>query len=123
MMVTVMLFAILRERAGRNCLQLQLPDGATVADALQALSRVPALAGVLDRLPVQMAVNRDYASPHTVLQGDDELALIPPMSGGAPGPSAASGGAGAYSAPGTGMRPCHCDRSAPERGATFTYGV
>ncbi len=82
MTVIVRLFAILRERAGTDRVELELPDEATVADALRGLSRVPALTGLLDRLPVQMAVNRDYASPQTRLAPDDELALIPPISGG-----------------------------------------
>ena len=84
MMVTVRLFAILRERSGSDRMELQLADDATVADALQALSKIPSLAGLLERIPVQMAVNRDYASPGTALASNDELALIPPLSGGAP---------------------------------------
>ncbi len=63
MKVSVRLFAILRERAGSDRVELELPAGATVADALEALAQVPALGGVLERLPVRMAVNRDYASP------------------------------------------------------------
>lgn len=87
MTVTVRLFAVLRERAGSDRMELQLPDGATVADALQALSKIPSLAGLLERVPVQMAVNRDYASPGTALSPHDELALIPPLSGGAGEPA------------------------------------
>lgn len=83
MTVTVRLFAVLRERAGSDHIELELVDDATVADALQALSKIPSLAGLLERIPVQMAVNRDYASPGTALSPDDELALIPPLSGGA----------------------------------------
>jgi molybdopterin converting factor subunit 1 len=83
MTVTVRLFAVLRERAGSDRVELRLPNGATVADALQALSKIPSLAGLLERIPVQMAVNRDYASALTPLGPDDELALIPPLSGGA----------------------------------------
>ncbi len=41
------------------------------------------LAELLERMPVRMAVNRDYASPETPLGPGDELALIPPISGGA----------------------------------------
>ena len=67
MTVTVRLFAILRERAGSESMDLELPDGATVADALEALANIPSLAGLLERVPVQMAVNRDYASAHTAL--------------------------------------------------------
>jgi molybdenum cofactor biosynthesis protein MoaC/molybdopterin converting factor subunit 1 len=84
MIVAVRLFAILRERAGRERVELELPQGATVAQALQALARVQGLEGVLERLPVQLAVNREYASAQTRLQPEDELALIPPLSGGAP---------------------------------------
>jgi len=82
MTVSVRLFSLLRERAGSERLQLQLPDGATVADALDALRENPALGELLTRLPVQLAVNRDYAQPDTRLAADDELALIPPLSGG-----------------------------------------
>jgi molybdopterin synthase catalytic subunit len=82
MTVSVRLFAILRERAGTERIELQLPAGATVADALDALAKVPTLSAVLARLPVRMAVNRDYASPQTPLAAEDELALIPPLSGG-----------------------------------------
>jgi molybdopterin synthase catalytic subunit len=80
--VNVRLFSLLRERAGSERLQLQLPDGATVADALSALRDDPALGELLARLPVQLAVNRDYAQPDTRLAPGDELALIPPLSGG-----------------------------------------
>jgi molybdopterin synthase catalytic subunit len=75
--VRVRLFAMLRQRAGRDALELELPDGARVADALAA---VDDLAG---GLPLVLAVNREYAAPEQVLQPDDELALIPPVSGGA----------------------------------------
>jgi molybdopterin synthase catalytic subunit/molybdopterin converting factor small subunit len=81
--VRVRLFAILRERAGRESIEVELADGATVASALAALSEHAALSGVLDRMPVRMAVNRAYASPETPLGPDDELALVPPVSGGA----------------------------------------
>jgi molybdopterin synthase catalytic subunit len=81
--VRIRLFAILRERAGRDSIDLQLDDGATVADALSLLAAHGPLADLLERLPVQMAVNRDYATPATPLRADDELALIPPVSGGA----------------------------------------
>jgi len=80
--VVVRLFAVLRERAGRDSVELELEQGATVADALAALGELPELAQPLQRLPVQLAVNRDYACEETPLQAGDELALIPPLSGG-----------------------------------------
>src|SRR4051794_41889990 len=114
MTVRVRLFAVLRQRAGRESVEIEVQEGATVADALDVLAGQPGLAGVLDRLPVRMAVNRDYAEPETELSPDDELALVPPVSGGAPvhvrggagpialeagaapggGPAAGGGGAG-----------------------------
>ncbi len=83
MRVAVRLFAVLRERSGSERVELELPPGARVSDALRALSRVRGLEGVLERMPVQMAVNREYASTDTPLHAEDELALIPPLSGGA----------------------------------------
>jgi molybdopterin synthase catalytic subunit len=74
--VRVRLFAGLRERAGRGELELTLPDGANVGDALAAVGDVAA--GV----PVVMAVNREYATEDVALAEGDELALIPPVSGG-----------------------------------------
>jgi molybdopterin converting factor subunit 1 len=75
--VKVRLFAMLRERAGAGELALELPEGARVRDALD---RVGELA---DGLPLVMAVNREYAAEDQVLAPGDELALIPPVSGGA----------------------------------------
>jgi MoaE-MoaD fusion protein len=80
--VRVRLFAMLRERAGSGSVEVELPAGATVADALAELGRGQ-LGDLLERLPVRMAVNRDYAEPATPLSPGDELALIPPVSGGA----------------------------------------
>jgi molybdopterin synthase catalytic subunit len=74
--VTVRLFATLRERAGQSRMTLELPDGAHVRDALDELS------GLAGDLPLVMAVNREYASPDQPLGPGDELALIPPVSGG-----------------------------------------
>ena len=82
MTVRVRLFAVLRQRAGRDAVDVELDEGATVADALAALAREPGLSDVLARVPVQMAVNRDYAELDTALSEDDELALVPPVSGG-----------------------------------------
>jgi len=74
--VTVRLFAMLRERAGASEVTLQLPERARVADALGELH------GLADGLPLVMAVNREYADEERVLDPGDELALIPPVSGG-----------------------------------------
>jgi MoaE-MoaD fusion protein len=75
--VTVRLFAALRERAGAPAVTLELPEGARVRDALDSL------AGLAEGVPLVLAVNREYASEDHVLDAGDELALIPPVSGGA----------------------------------------
>ena len=77
MEVTVRLFASLRERAGTRELTLELPEGSRVADALAELRGVAP-----EGLPLVMAVNREYAPEEQVLDPGDELALIPPVSGG-----------------------------------------
>jgi MoaE-MoaD fusion protein len=82
MILNVRLFAILRERAGADTVQLRLASGATVADALRSLAGHEQLREPLARMQVVMAVNREYADPGTRLTDDDELALIPPLSGG-----------------------------------------
>ncbi len=79
--VTVRLFASLREHAGAGTLQLDLADGATVADAIVAL-REGALAGLPDNAPFVTAVAREYVKPDHALAQGDELALVPPVSGG-----------------------------------------
>jgi MoaD family protein len=84
MTVRVRLFAVLRQRAGSDSIELQVDEGATVADALAALAARPELGEVLERVPVRMAVNREYAESGTELSADDELALVPPVSGGGP---------------------------------------
>jgi len=76
MHVRVRLFAMLRERAGADEIDLELPDGARVGDALAQMEHLTG------GLRVVMAVNQDYAEPSAPLHAGDELALIPPVSGG-----------------------------------------
>ncbi len=83
MTIRIRLFSCLRADAGADELELELADGATVSDALGSLRRTGPLVEVLARVPVVMAVNRSYADDHTPLAADDEIALIPPVSGGA----------------------------------------
>jgi molybdopterin synthase catalytic subunit/molybdopterin converting factor small subunit len=75
--VRVRLFASLRDRAGADELELELPAGARVADALDQVS------WLTEGMSVVMAVNLEYADPAVALHPEDELALIPPVSGGA----------------------------------------
>ena len=79
MEVQIRLFASLRERAGTELLALELAEGALVADALAQLR------WLTGDLRAAMAVNREYANATTPLHAGDELALIPPVSGGSDG--------------------------------------
>lgn len=88
MEVTIRLFAMLRERAGAGELTLELPEGARVRDALAA----PQVAALAEGLPLVMAVNRQYAAEDAPLSPGDELALVPPVSGGAGDDAAAAVG-------------------------------
>lgn len=81
MTVRVRFFAILKDRAGTDAADLALADRSTVGEALDAIARqYAALASLLPR--VAPAVNRAYAQRDEVLNDGDELALIPPVSGG-----------------------------------------
>jgi molybdopterin synthase catalytic subunit/molybdopterin converting factor small subunit len=75
--VTVRLFAGLRERAGTGERVLDMPAGAGVADVWAVLGLGEEPSGLL------YAVNREYAAGERVLEEGDEVALIPPVSGGA----------------------------------------
>ena len=77
----MLLFALYRERAGTGEFWLELPSGSTVADARRALlRRIPGLAPKAEDIVV--ALNAEYARPGQPLDEGDELALIPPVSGG-----------------------------------------
>ena len=76
MKVRVRLFAALRERAGSGELQVELPDGAVVGDVWPALSLDGEPPGLL------FARNRAYAERGERLEEGDEVAVIPPVSGG-----------------------------------------
>lgn len=84
--VTLRLFAVYRERVGSDCIEVTLPDGATVDDALQCLAEAHPVTEPL--LPTTMvAVNQSYVERSQPLQSMDEIALIPPVSGGLDYPS------------------------------------
>jgi molybdopterin converting factor subunit 1 len=76
----VLFFAVYRELAGTHELEVELPDGSTVA-RLVALVRERPGAGTLPANPA-VAVNQEYASHAALLHDGDEVALIPPVAGG-----------------------------------------
>lgn len=81
MNIHLRMFAILRERTGVAETRLVLPDGSTVGAAIAEVGR--RFERIIDLLPrTATAVNLQYAKPEHVLNDGDELALIPPVSGG-----------------------------------------
>ena len=83
MFVNIRLFARLREIAGNSELRRELPSNATAETAWDLLTReFPRLAE--HGRTVSCAVNEEYAKWTTTLNDDDEVAFLPPVSGGAP---------------------------------------
>lgn len=82
MRIQVLYFAVFRERLGTSQESLELPDGANVAAAVAALAaKHPPIAQLRGRFRV--AVNEDFVEDGHPLRDGDELALIPPVAGGA----------------------------------------
>ncbi|HZQ95714.1 MAG TPA: molybdenum cofactor biosynthesis protein MoaE [Candidatus Sulfotelmatobacter sp.] len=80
----MLFFGVLRELAGKPADSLQLPEGASVRDAIaRCETQIPRLKDFL--ASIALAVNQQYASPETTLKDNDEVALLPPVSGGAVG--------------------------------------
>ena len=81
MRVNVKLFAVVRDRAGTAETELELPASANVAIVRDALAvKFPAIREHLHH--AAFAVNRNYAGLSTKLEDGDEVAVIPPVSGG-----------------------------------------
>lgn len=81
MNVRVQLFAIAKQLAGRDAVELTVPEGATIAELRRLLAEaVPALKPVLPH--VLFAVNSQYADETTAVAQGASVACIPPVSGG-----------------------------------------
>jgi molybdopterin converting factor subunit 1 len=81
MILAVQMFARAKDLAGTDVVRIELPANATIADLKDQLARlVPPLAGLLDRCA--FAVNNEIAEQTTPLSEKDEIALLPPVSGG-----------------------------------------
>ena len=81
MQIHVLFFGMLKDVTGRASDSLDLPEGATLGDVLAHYQeRVPSLNGLASALA--MSVNQEYAGPEARLKPGDEVALLPPVSGG-----------------------------------------
>jgi len=81
MRVKVLMFASLRERTGLAEIVRDVPEGATVGALWQLLTADHPSLAPYER-SVSAAVNADYAKPGTALSDGDEVAFLPPVSGG-----------------------------------------
>jgi len=82
MRVRVLFFGVLREMAGKAAEEIDLPDGAFLDDVLEHYAvQIPKLKDCFPSMAC--AVNQQYAAPETKLSPGDEIALLPPVSGGA----------------------------------------
>jgi molybdopterin converting factor subunit 1 len=82
MRVRVLFFGMLKEVAGKETETLELAEGSSVAAVLEHYgARVPRLKEMLPS--VALAVNQEYVGQETKLNAEDEIALLPPVSGGA----------------------------------------
>jgi molybdopterin converting factor subunit 1 len=77
MRVQVLYFGVLKESLGRESEMVELPDGACVADVMARFEQEEWTRSIA------VAVNREYARREDVLRDGDEVALLPPVSGGA----------------------------------------
>jgi len=81
MKVKVKFFAVLRERVGASEITKEIGEGSTVGELWEVLKRdYPKLAPINTTL--LYAVNRNYVSTSRVLQDEDEVVFVPPVSGG-----------------------------------------
>ncbi len=80
MRVRVLFFGVLKEIMGRAGESVELLPDALVSDLLARYRDLPRMAGLLPSLAV--SVNQEYAEPKRSLHEDDEIALLPPVSGG-----------------------------------------
>jgi len=83
MRVRVLFFGAIKELTGKPHEDVEVPEGGSVRDLLrQYESEMPELKRWFSSLA--LAVNQQYASPDTILNPNDEVAFLPPVSGGAP---------------------------------------
>ncbi len=86
-MITVKLFALLKDQAGRDELRIDAGPG-TVSELIEAVSRKhPELSEMLSGNRILISVNREFARRDAMVKDGDEVALMPPFSGGGERPS------------------------------------
>lgn len=81
MKVRLRLFASFREAVGQDRMEIQVPEGSTMAQIMEVLAaKYPKIAGLA--ASTVFAVDEEYVSPDRIAQEGDEIVFIPPVSGG-----------------------------------------
>ena len=81
MKIRLRLFALAKQAAGSDTIEVDLPQGANIGDLRRALAgKVPELSGPVDRM--MFAMDAEYACDETEVRPDADIACIPPVSGG-----------------------------------------
>nr|WKN37934.1 molybdopterin converting factor subunit 1 [Tunicatimonas sp. TK19036] len=80
MKLNILLFGITKDIVGQSKLHCEVPEGSTVPDLVQQLKQQYPKLHDLDS--VMVAVNNEYGQKNQTLHESDEIALIPPVSGG-----------------------------------------
>ena len=81
MNVRVRLFAAVRQAAACDCMEVSLPDGATIAELRRSVAQqVPELSRLIER--ATFAVDAEYAADTAEIPSEADVACIPPVSGG-----------------------------------------
>lgn len=78
--VNIKCFSLVSAALNESELTLDMPEGARAADVLGRVREMNK--AKLGALPIRVAVNQEYVTGDVVLKNDDEVALIPPVSGG-----------------------------------------
>jgi molybdopterin converting factor subunit 1 len=82
-MVTIKLFAVYREKAKTDSIKIDIKQNMPVKDLLEIVKeRAPSIKDIIKEGRGMIAVNQEIARLDTVVKDGDEIALIPPVSGG-----------------------------------------
>jgi len=81
--ITVRFFAMLKGRVGRSELTLTIPENTSLGKLKEILKgQFPSIAELIDKKNIMFSVNQEFAINNTIIKEGDEVALLPPFSGG-----------------------------------------
>lgn len=82
-MIKVRFFAMLKNKTGKEEVNLSVPENITLEKLKTILkNEFPAIAEFIERKSIMISVNQEFADKNTVIKDGDEVALLPPFSGG-----------------------------------------